>query len=206
MGARIAADPGERLPEAHPAEEMGHTQLALLASLLDASDSQVPGRPAGQRDLCACRDQGPWRSACRAEASAAGPAGGTMRHMATVEHNTNDRRAARILIRLLAARGALAVAVLFVVVSPLLDEDSVASQHDQASVDLGLPMPWLHQDQSAYDPPLPTQLGPASPWEDPTSISLGTFLVDVAVVFFAVALVLGLLVAAFSRFKSARRA
>jgi hypothetical protein len=96
--------------------------------------------------------------------------------------------------------------VLFVVVSPWLDEDRVASKHDQASVGLGLPMRWLHQDQSAYDPPLPTQLGPASPWENPTSISFGTLMADVVVVFLAVALVLGLLVTALHGVRSSRRA
>ena len=129
-----------------------------------------------------------------------------MRRMATLEHSTTDRRAARVLACLLVGLGGLAVSMLFVLTSPLSDQDGVASRKELASVDLGMPMPWLHQDQSGYDPPLPDQLGPASPWENPTSISLGVLLADVAMVFVILTLVLWLLAAAISTATSSRRA
>ena len=47
----------------------------------------------------------------------------------------------------------------------------------------------VRQDQSSYGPPLLTHLGLSSPWENPTSVSLGAVLVDVLVVFAVVSAV-----------------
>ena len=47
----------------------------------------------------------------------------------------------------------------------------------------GWPLVWVQQDHSSYEPPLPMRLGLSSPWENPTSVSLGSVLVDVLVVF-----------------------
>ncbi|WP_395695567.1 hypothetical protein [Nocardioides sp.] len=115
-------------------------------------------------------------------------------------------RAARGRTLLLAALGVLVVALLLVVGSPLVDTDVVADRQQQTSVNLGLPLPWVHQDQSAADPPLPTQSGLSSPWEHVTSISPGAFLLDAVVVFLVLALVAGLAVALVGRVRSAHRA
>lgn len=82
-----------------------------------------------------------------------------------------------------------------VLATTLTDHDVVSSRADQRSVDLGQPLAWLHQDESALDPPLPGRFGMASPWDTPTSVSGVAFLVDVLVAF-AVVTVLGLLVSA----------
>lgn len=99
---------------------------------------------------------------------------------------TRSRRGPALLLTLL---GLSVLSLLVVVASPWWDTDRVASKEDQADVSLGLPVPWLHQDQSSVDPPLPWHLGPASPWEHPTTVAFGAFLADVALV----AVVLGLI-------------
>ena len=76
-----------------------------------------------------------------------------------------------------------------VLVTAMRDQVLVSSRADLASVDLGWPIVWVHQDLSAHDPPLPAQLGFDSPWENPTSVSWGALVVDVLVVFAAVSLV-----------------
>jgi hypothetical protein len=68
----------------------------------------------------------------------------------------------------------------------MTDGELVRTGADRRSVDVGRPFVWVHQDQSGYDTPLPTHLGLSSPWENPTSVSLDVFLVDVLVVFLAV--------------------
>ena len=88
----------------------------------------------------------------------------------------------RPFLRLSAGAALLVVATLLVLASALVGEDRTSSRSDLASVDLGLPFPWLHQDQRALDPPLPTDLGPASPWENPTDVAFVTLLADVALV------------------------
>lgn len=85
--------------------------------------------------------------------------------------------------------------LIVVVASALSGEVLVDNRADLHSVDFGWPIAWVHQDQSSLDPPLPFALGFTSPWEHPTTVSPGTFLVDVLVVF-AVVGVLVLLTAA----------
>ena len=93
---------------------------------------------------------------------------------------------------------ALGFSVMAVVVTPLVDHDVVRDKTAQESVDLGLPVSWVHQDQSALDPPLPAQASLASPWESPTSVSVGAFALDVVFVL-VVAAGLGLIVLALRR-------
>lgn len=76
-----------------------------------------------------------------------------------------------------------------VLVTALTDQVLVSSRADQRSVEFGWPLVWVQQDQSSYDPPFPTHLGLSSPWEHPTSISLGAVLVDVLFVFAVVSAV-----------------
>lgn len=129
-----------------------------------------------------------------------------MRDMDPATANPRSKRLTRRQTELLVVVAVLSVAVLLALGSPLIDHDSVANKRDLASVDLGLPMPWLHQDQSVYSPPLPAHLGPVSPWNNPTSISLGTLLADVALAFLAMAVIVGLLAAAFTWLRPSSRA
>lgn len=68
--------------------------------------------------------------------------------------------------------GLLALAVLAVLLLTLVDTVRVTGPDGRAEVELGLPLPWVAQDQSAVDPAYPTDLGVASPWEHPTEVSL----------------------------------
>ena len=76
-----------------------------------------------------------------------------------------------------------------VLVTAMTDQVLVRSRADLASVDLGWPLVWAHQDLSSNDPPLPAQLGFYSPWENPTSVSWAAFLADILIVFAAVGMV-----------------
>jgi hypothetical protein len=80
-----------------------------------------------------------------------------------------------------------------VLASPLL---GVSNGSDPLDVRYGMPIPWVHQDQSSLAPPRPSQAGFVSPWEYPTSFSTTVFVVDVVLVFAAVLAVLALLVLA----------
>jgi hypothetical protein len=86
-------------------------------------------------------------------------------------------------------RGVVLAAVMFsittaaVVLGGLLDREMVSSKQAQRSVDVGLPLNWLHQDQFGYDPPFPAYAGFASPLENPTNVSWADFAVNVALVF-----------------------
>jgi hypothetical protein len=96
----------------------------------------------------------------------------------------------------------LELSVTLVLATAATDSELVSARADQGSVDLGRPFAWIHQDQTAYDPPLPAHLGAASPWENPTHLSGTAFLLDVLVVFALTALV----VASVSTLRSGRRA
>ncbi|MCL8025915.1 hypothetical protein [Nocardioides bruguierae] len=95
-------------------------------------------------------------------------------------------------------------AVLLTLTSPLLDDDDVVRESDMASIDLGLPMPWLHQDQTGYDPSVLSSRGMVSPWENPTSASVGYFLADVALLFVVLLALTALLAVAIGRVRSSR--
>ncbi len=87
----------------------------------------------------------------------------------------------------------LLFSVIMVLALAMTDSDVVKTRADQRSIDLGRPFVWLHQDQSGYDPPLPTHLGLSSPWENPTSLSGPGLLLNVLLVFASTALVVMLL-------------
>jgi hypothetical protein len=88
---------------------------------------------------------------------------------------------------------ALIFSVIMVLALATTDSDVVKTRADQRSIDLGRPFVWLHQDQSVYDPPLPTHLGLSSPWESPTNLSGTGLLLNVMVVFASTAIVVTLL-------------
>jgi len=108
-------------------------------------------------------------------------------------------RRGRRWIPILVAFGTLPVllfSLVVVVALAVTDSDVVKTRADQRSIDVGRPFVWLHQDQKGYDPPLPTNLGPSSPWENPTNVSGAGLLLNVMVVFASTASALTLLGAA----------
>ena len=100
---------------------------------------------------------------------------------------------------------AAAASVLVVLVSPLVTSVRVAERAEQANLGFGWPFAWAHQDQSAMDPPLPRTLGLTSPWEHPTSVSVGAFAVSVLAVLVALLLVRLSVSAAAARSRGCRR-
>lgn len=80
---------------------------------------------------------------------------------------------------------------LLVLVSLLLPV-TVSNRSEIAQVKFGLPLPFVVQDQSHYDPPFPWQLDfNFNPWEpSPTRILWPQFLLDVAIVFGAITVVM----------------
>jgi hypothetical protein len=74
---------------------------------------------------------------------------------------------------------AAAVAV-FVALS---DHATVDSRAGLRSVSFGWPFDWLTQDQTTSSPPFPIELSASSPWENPTGVALGAFVVDFLVVY-----------------------
>jgi hypothetical protein len=98
---------------------------------------------------------------------------------------------------------ALMFSVGAVLASPLL---GVSNGSDPLDVRYGLPIPWVHQDQSSLTPPHPSQTGFVAPWDYPTTFSAVVFIVDVVLVFVAALAVLALLAVAFRELKRSRRA
>jgi hypothetical protein len=82
----------------------------------------------------------------------------------------------------------LVVAVAVVLGGLLVDHQTVTNVRDQRSLDVGLPLAWVHQDQSASDPPFPADAFVASPWDHPTSVSPAPFLADVGLAYAVLAL------------------
>ena len=81
---------------------------------------------------------------------------------------------------------ALAISAVVVLGSPFLRPATVADRAGQRDVAWGSPVAWVHQDQTSLSPSLPTHTGLLSPWQHPTTVSVGGLLVDL-VVFLAVA-------------------
>jgi hypothetical protein len=83
---------------------------------------------------------------------------------------------------------------LLVLISPFLTKDTIQSAEELKSVSFGFPWPFVIQDQSQYDPPFPYDASFASPWENPTTIDIGTFIFSL----FFVNLI-GILILSFSK-------
>ena len=99
----------------------------------------------------------------------------------------------------------LAVSLVAVLLLPLVDTDRVTEPAERASNELGLPLAWIEQDQSARDAPLPSNSGLASPWENPTDVSVGALLANVALTALALAVLLAMLAALLATVRSQRR-
>ena len=149
---------------------------------------------------------GPWVQPALYELPSGRPAG-IMWCMTMIEDAAETQRGSRH--RWLVALTAFGIPMAFVfsltvvLVTALTDQVLASRKADLRSVDFGWPLVWVHQDQSSYDPPFPTHLGLSSPWENPTSVSLGAVLVDVLFVFAAVSAVV--LLAAALMFTRVRR-
>ena len=100
-----------------------------------------------------------------------------------------ERTARPVRRQWLVSLGILTVSVLVVLVAPFLDSERVDGRSDQERVELGIPLAWVHQDQTSLDPPFPAQAELLSPWENPTEISWRVFSGDVVLVFGAALLV-----------------
>ena len=90
----------------------------------------------------------------------------------------------------------LLVAMIVVGMTPVFDRTTVTDRSDQRVVALGLPWPWLHQDQTRLDPAFPIRVGLDAVQESPVTIQWPGLAADLGVVL-AVELVLvgaGLLV------------
>ena len=115
--------------------------------------------------------------------------------MTTTEEATTTARRSRHRWPAFAAFGTF-VTFLFslavVLVTAMKDQVLVSSRADLASVDLGWPLVWVHQDLSSHDPPLPARLGFLSVWENPTSVSWIALVADVLIVFAACSVVVTL--------------
>ena len=100
-----------------------------------------------------------------------------------------ERTARPVRRQRLVSLGILTVSVLVVLVAPFLDSERVDGRSDQERVELGIPLAWVHQDQTSLDPPFPAQAELVSPWENPTEISWLVLSGDVVLVFGAALLV-----------------
>jgi hypothetical protein len=69
------------------------------------------------------------------------------------------------------------------VFAAIVDHATVDSRAGLRSVSFGWPFNWLNQDLTAMSPPFPIELSADSPWENPTSVALGAFVVDFLVVY-----------------------
>lgn len=101
---------------------------------------------------------------------------------------------------------AIPVALVFsttaVIFIAMKDRVLVRTEADLSRVEFGWPFAWLQQDQSGYGLALPPNRGVTSPLDNPTSLSLGPFLVDVLIVFavvMAVVLPVALVIASVRR-------
>mgnify|MGYP001273022741 CR=1 FL=1 len=86
----------------------------------------------------------------------------------------------RVAIRAVAtilASGVIAVLLLFASRSP------VATAAELGHVELGLPLAWVAQDQSYFNPPtFPREASFVTPWEHPITISVPMLLVNVVII------------------------
>ena len=103
---------------------------------------------------------------------------------------------------MLFAAALLATSLLAVLLLTGVDTARISAPSDSAHVELGLPLPWVVQDQTALDPAYPTDLGLASPWEHPTDISPPLLAVDVLLTALALLVLLAAARAAVRRSRS----
>lgn len=102
-------------------------------------------------------------------------------------------------VALSAVIAAFLVSALAVTASPVLHNVELTQRADDRDVAFGLPVAWIHQDQSSLSPRVPGKVGLVSPWEYPTEMSAGVFLVNVLIVSAGVLAVAALLVTAATR-------
>ena len=75
------------------------------------------------------------------------------------------------------------ISMVILVGGVLLDHDTVTTREQLSAVRTGLPFKFIVQNQSAYNPPLPTQRAFYSPLENPTQILRGQFFLSLVTVY-----------------------
>jgi hypothetical protein len=83
------------------------------------------------------------------------------------------------------------VAVIVVGMTPVFDRTTVTSETDQRAVALGLPWPWLHQDQTRLDPAYPIRVGLDAVQESPVTVQWPGLAADLGVVLGAELVLIG---------------
>jgi hypothetical protein len=100
---------------------------------------------------------------------------------------------------------ALVVAAGLVLVSPLMGHATVNDESAQRDLGFGMPLTWVHQDQSALDPPFPWQARFGSPTEAPTTASAALFAAAVVIVFVVMVATLALVLLVLRQVRTSRR-
>jgi hypothetical protein len=98
-----------------------------------------------------------------------------------------DGRLRRVFLVLLP----LVIAVIVVGFTPIFDREEVTDTAEQRAVALGLPWPWLHQDQSRLDLEFPRSVGLDAVQESPVTIQWPGLAADLGVVLAAELVVIG---------------
>jgi hypothetical protein len=86
------------------------------------------------------------------------------------------------------------IAVIVVGMTPVFDRATVTSAGDQTAVPLGLPWPWLHQDQSRLEPTFPRSVGLDAVQESPLTVQWPGLAADLGVVLALELVLIGLFV------------
>ncbi|RNL79776.1 hypothetical protein [Nocardioides marmorisolisilvae] len=83
------------------------------------------------------------------------------------------------------------IAVIVVGMTPVFDRTTVTDKSDQKAVALGLPWPWLHQDQTRLEPVFPIRVGLDAVQESPVTIQWPGLAADLGAVLAVELLVIG---------------
>ena len=83
------------------------------------------------------------------------------------------------------------IAVIVVGMTPVFDRTTITTAEDQQAVPLGLPWPWLHQDQSRLNSTVPITVGLDAVQESPITIRWPGLAADLGVVLGAELVLIG---------------
>lgn len=74
------------------------------------------------------------------------------------------------------------IATLLVLLSPFFCKSSVSNSEELKHAAFGLPLSFVNQDLSSFNPPFPYVMSMSSPWENPISINLLSLIASLFVV------------------------
>ena len=89
---------------------------------------------------------------------------------------------------------------LFLVSVSVLIPQNIQNQEELLSIKLGMPLKFLEQNQSRYNPPVPAKISLSSPWENPIYVSWLKFSFSVIIMFVIVGLGLNISMRLFQLF------